>query len=103
MGPAEALRRIAYLLERDGAESYKVRAFRQAAIAGDDVGRGRLEQLASSGRLRDIPNVGETTGRVIAEAIAGGTPSYLVRLETAQPGALSPAALATLDRTRFSL
>jgi putative hydrolase len=100
VGPAEALRRIAYLLERDGAESYKVRAFRQAAIAVDDVGRGRLEQLASSGRLRDIPNVGETTGRVIAEAIAGGTPSYLVQLETAQPGPLSPDALGLRNMLR---
>ena len=63
MGPAAALRRIAYLLEREGAETYKVRAFRQAAVAVDELGPDQLEQLASSGRLRQIPNVGETTAQ----------------------------------------
>ena len=48
MGPAAALRRIAYLLEREGAATYKVRAFRQAAAAADELGPGRLELLASS-------------------------------------------------------
>jgi putative hydrolase len=92
VGPAAALRRIAYLLERDGAATYKVRAFRQAAIAVDDLGPGRLESLASSGRLKDVPGVGDTTARVIAEAIAGAMPSYLAELEGIAPATLSPAA-----------
>ncbi len=93
MGPAEALLRIAYLLERGGAETYKVRAFRQAAIAVDELGPGRLEQLASSRRLKDIPGVGDTTAGVIAEAIAGGTPGYLAQLEAVEPRPLSPDVL----------
>ena len=93
MEPARALRRIAYLLERDGAEPYKVRAFRHAAIAVDELDRGRLEQLASSGRLREVPNLGETTARVVAEVIAGETPSYLTQLEAVGPGPLSPDAI----------
>jgi len=93
VGPAEALLRIAYLLERGGAETYKVRAFRQAAIAVDELGPGRLEQLASSRRLKDIPGVGDTTAGVIAEAIAGGTPGYLAQLEAVEPRPLSPDVL----------
>ena len=100
MGPAAALRRIAYLLEREGAETYKVRAFRQAAIAVDELGPGRLELLASSGRLKDIPSIGDTTARVIVEALAGSTPSYLAQLEAVEPTPLSPDALRLRGKLR---
>ena len=90
MGPAAALRRIAYLLEREGAATYKVRAFRQAAIAADELGPARLALLTSSGRLKDVPGIGDTTARVIAEAVAGGTPSYLAELEGVPSAPLSP-------------
>jgi putative hydrolase len=79
--PSEALRRIAYLLEARRAESYKVRAFRRAAAAVDEVEDERLARLAASGRLVDLPDVGDTTARVIAEAVAGEVPEYLRHLE----------------------
>jgi putative hydrolase len=81
--PAEALRRIAYLLERQLAESYKVRAFRHAAAALDDVDEQELRRLAAAGRLQDLSGVGATTARVIAEALAGEVPAYLAELEAA--------------------
>jgi len=90
--PVEALRRIAYLLERDGAESYKVRAFRNAAAAIAGHPPSELAAMPPA-RLRDIPQVGKTSAQVIAEAAAGGTPSYLRALEAAErPVPSGPAA-----------
>jgi len=78
--PSDALRQIAFLLERGQAPTYRVKAFRTAAAAFDDAGASRVEALAGAGQLRTLPGVGETTERVAIEALAGDEPSYLTRL-----------------------
>ena len=41
-----------------------------------------LEELALARRLTDLDGVGDTTARVITEALAGETPPYLTELES---------------------
>jgi putative hydrolase len=99
MNPVSTLRRISYLLERNGADSYKVRAFRQAAAALEPMSEADLTKLAAAGRLQTIPGVGKSTAQAISEALAGEVPSYLAKLETEPPDiVLDPPARALLDQ-----
>ena len=97
MEPVEALRRIAYLLERDGAESYKVRAFRTAAGAIAEVPAEELATMTAA-RLKAIPGVGSSSAQVVREALAGDTPAYLARLDAEAGPPPSPAAAELLDQ-----
>jgi len=102
MGPVEALRRVAFLLERENAESYRVKAYRTAAAALDAIGPDEVRRRIGSGTLTELAGVGPKTAALAAEALDGGTPAYVVELEAGpQPrDQLDDAGRAFLDLIR---
>ena len=81
MKPLDALNQIAFRLERNGADTFKVQAFRRAARAVKDMPDDELEALAESGQLQNIDGVGKSTAQVIAEALEGKVPAYLAKID----------------------
>jgi putative hydrolase len=83
--PVQALRQIAFELERGGEPTYRVRAFRRAAAVLAELAPGEVERRIATGTLEALPGIGATTAQVITEAAAGQQPAYLARLLAEQP------------------
>ena len=93
--PTWALRQIAFQLERTGAPTYRVRAFRRAAEVVSGLPAAELDRLVRENALQTLPGIGPATAEVIAQAAAGEEPAYLTKLlggaEPAPPSAMRAA------------
>lgn len=86
--PVDALRRIAFLLERDRAETRRVEAFRKAAAIILPLGEDEVRRRVETGTLRELAGIGPSTSAVIEQAVAGRVPDKLAELEAGQTGPL---------------
>jgi putative hydrolase len=91
--PVQALRDIAFQLERAGAPTYRVRAFRRAAQVVRDLPAAELHQRAGDGTLQALAGIGATTAEVITQAVRGEQPSYLARVLAEAAPAAAPTEL----------
>ncbi len=79
--PVAALRRIAFLLERGRADSYKVKAYRGAANAILPLPADEVAARARAGTLTELAGVGASTARVISQVVEGRVPDKLAETE----------------------
>ena len=84
---ADALRRIAFLLERERAGTYRVEAFRRAVAVVRATDPAELASRVEAGTLQDLTGIGKSTAAVVEEALGGELPAYLKTLQdkAAQP------------------
>jgi len=79
--PAAALDRIAFLLEREQAPTYRVKAFRTASAVLAGLDPDELRRRVEQHTLGDLKGIGPKTADVIEQAHAGRVPDYLATLE----------------------
>lgn len=84
---AWAFAEIADLLEIKGENPFKVRAYRKGARVMQNLA-GDVGALASSGRLRELPGLGEALTAKAEEMARTGRLAYLERLRQEVPGDL---------------
>jgi putative hydrolase len=78
--PIQALRQIAFELERAGAPTFRVQAFRRAARVAADLPRAELDRRLVEGTLQELSGVGPATSEAMTQAAAGQEPDYLAKL-----------------------
>lgn len=84
---AMVLEEIGTLLELQGADPFRVRAFQNAARALDAL-EGDVVQLARSGELEKLRGLGPTSARIVRELIESGVSSYHQELRRRTPEGL---------------
>jgi putative hydrolase len=81
MEPAEALERIAYLLDRAREKPYRVRAYLRAAEVVKGLAHDELGARVAGGTLEQLEGIGPKTAAVISEVATSGSTAYLDKLE----------------------
>ncbi|HET7043182.1 MAG TPA: hypothetical protein VFI13_14275, partial [Gemmatimonadales bacterium] len=88
-GPVDALRRVAFLMERGREETRRVQAFRRAAATILPLPEGEVVERVEAGTLTELQGIGPSTAAVIEAAVRGEVPERLARLEAAYAGPLA--------------
>ncbi|MBC9823826.1 PHP domain-containing protein [Terrabacter sp. MAHUQ-38] len=84
ISPIDALRRICFLLERGRESSYRIDAFRRTIEAITLISDAELKERVDNGTLKQIKGIGDSSAAIIAQAVRGVIPAYLLSLEEKQ-------------------
>ncbi|MDO8392433.1 MAG: PHP domain-containing protein [Actinomycetota bacterium] len=81
MTPVAALERVVHCLDRSHDPGFKAKAFVRALDVVRAMPPDELAQRAMAGTLTDLDGIGDSSAKVIQQALAGGDVPYLAELE----------------------
>ena len=81
MTPQAALDRVVHCLDRAHAGGYRAKAFATARDVVATLAHRELADRAAAGTLTELDGIGEASARIVAEALSGEVPGYLIELE----------------------
>ncbi|HWM22316.1 MAG TPA: PHP domain-containing protein [Ilumatobacteraceae bacterium] len=90
MSPEQALLRVVHCLDRMHDKGFRAKAFVRALDVVRSTPADELAARAADDTLTDLDGIGESSARVITEALRGETPSYLVKLEGESQVTITP-------------
>jgi len=100
MGPIAALERVVHCLDRAHEGGFKAKAFVRALEVVRATPPAELERRAADGTLTDLDGIGDSTARLISEAISGQVPAYLTKLEATTTVPLTEAGATYREALR---
>ncbi len=100
MTPEQALLRVIHYLDRAHETGFKAKAFIRALDVVRNTAPEEIERRVSNDTLTDLDGIGKSTAAVIADAVRGREPAYLLRLQEESRVDITPEGQVYLDALR---
>lgn len=81
MTPEAALDRVIHCLDRGHESGFKTKAFVRARDVVRSTDPDEIAARAAAGTLTELDGIGDSTARLITEALSGDRPAYLDKIE----------------------
>ena len=100
MTPEAALDRVMHCLDRAHDTGFRAKAFQRARDVVRSTDPAEIAERAAAGTLTKLDGIGDSSAKVITEALAGEVPHYLAKLEATTQVAITPDGQRYRDALR---
>jgi putative hydrolase len=98
--PEDALDRVLHCLDRAHESGFRAKAFQRARDVVRNTDPAEIAERAAAGTLTKLDGIGDSSAKVIAEALAGEIPAYLTNLEATTQVPITPEGQRYRDALR---